>query len=70
MNTPKLEKFLATLYVDAAARRRFLDAPYAAASRAGLTEEQCRALEKIDRVGLEMAARSLSVKRQRTNRHK
>lgn len=62
MNTPKLEHFLATLYVDAAARRRFLEAPYAEAARAGLTEEQCRALEKIDRVGLEMAARSLSVK--------
>jgi hypothetical protein len=30
---------------------------------AGLTGEQCRALEKIDRVGLEMTARSLAVKR-------
>ncbi len=63
MNTPDLEKFLATLYVDADARRRFLEAPYPEASRAGLTEAQCRAFEKIDRVGLEMAAGSLSVKR-------
>ena len=65
MNTPKLEEFLATLYVDAPARARFLKAPYAEAARAGLTEEQCRELEKIDRVGLELAARSLTVKRSR-----
>jgi len=69
MNTPKLEKFLATLYVDAEARRRFLNSPYAEASRAGLTDEQCRSLEKIDRVGLEMAARSLAAKRSATNGH-
>jgi len=64
MNSPALERFLAELYVDADARARFLAAPYDEAVRAGLKEEQCRALEKIDRVGLEMAARSFSRKRQ------
>ena len=63
MNTPALERFLAGIYVDAKARARFLTAPYEEAKRAGLPEEQCRALEGIDRVGLEMAARSLSRKR-------
>jgi hypothetical protein len=64
-NTPTLERFLAKIYVDAEARARFLAAPYDEAVRAGLTEEQCRALEKIDRVGLEMAARSFGRKRER-----
>jgi len=68
MNTPALEKFLATLYVDADARQRFLKSPYTEASRAGLSEEQCRALEEIDRIGLEMAARSLSAKRGKVKR--
>ena len=63
MNTPVLERFLAGIYVDAEARARFLAAPYQEAKRAGLAEDQCRALEAIDRVGLEMAARSFSRKR-------
>jgi hypothetical protein len=65
MNNPALEQFLAKIYVDAEARARFLAAPYDEAVRAGLQEEQCRALEKIDRVGLEMAARSFGRKRER-----
>ena len=65
MNTPALERFLAKIYVDAEARARFLAAPYDVAARAGLQEEQCRALEKIDRVGLEMAARSFGRKREK-----
>jgi len=65
MNTPELERFLAKIYVDAEARARFLVAPYEEASLAGLNEEQCRALERIDRVGLEMAARSFGHKRER-----
>jgi hypothetical protein len=65
MNTPALEQFLAKIYVDAEARARFLAAPYDEAARAGLQEEQCHALEKIDRVGLEMAARSFGRKRER-----
>ena len=68
MNTPELERFLATLYVDDHARARFLDAPLDEARRAGLTEAQCRALESIDRIGLEMAARSFSAKRAETSR--
>jgi hypothetical protein len=63
MSTPALEQFLAGIYVDAEARARFLAAPYQEAKRAGLSENQCRALEAIDRVGLEMAARSFSRKR-------
>ena len=63
--TPALERFLAGIYVDAEARVRFLAAPYEEAKRAGLSEEQCRALEAIDRVGLEMAAHSLSRRRAR-----
>ena len=67
MNTPALELFLAGIYVDTEARVRFLAAPYEEAKRAGLSEEQCRALEAIDRVGLEMAAHSLSRKRAGTH---
>ncbi|HLX43069.1 MAG TPA: hypothetical protein VKR43_06530 [Bryobacteraceae bacterium] len=65
MNTPDLEKFLARLYIDPETRRRFLDSPYEEAARFGLTDAQCRALEQVDRVGLEMAAHSLSIKRSR-----
>jgi hypothetical protein len=65
MNNPALERFLAKIYVDAEARSRFLAAPYDEAVRAGLEEQQCRALERIDRVGLEMAARSFGRKRER-----
>jgi hypothetical protein len=63
MNTPALEAFLARLYVDADMRARFLVDPHAEAVRAGLTEQQCRALENIDSAGLEMAARSFARKR-------
>jgi hypothetical protein len=63
MNTPALERFLATLYTNAAARERFLADPRAEAARAGLSEEQCTAMERIDRVGLEMASRSFAKKR-------
>jgi len=65
MSSPALERFLATIYVDAEARARFLAAPRDEAVRAGLSEDQCRALESIDRVGLEMAARSFAKKRDR-----
>jgi hypothetical protein len=65
MSSPALEKFLATIYVDAEARARFLAAPREEAARAGLSEDQCRALESIDRVGLEMAARSFARKREK-----
>ncbi|HUA21991.1 MAG TPA: hypothetical protein VMB25_24775 [Bryobacteraceae bacterium] len=68
MSSPALERFLAKIYVDAEARRRFLAAPFDEAVRAGLSDEQCRALQQIDRVGLEMAARSFARKRERKQR--
>ena len=64
MSTPKLEQFLARIYVDPAARARFLANPRGEAARAGLPEDQCLALESIDRIGLEMAARSYARKRE------
>lgn len=69
MSTPKLERFLANIYVDANARARFLANPKAEAARAGLTEDQCLALESIDRIGLEMAARSYARKREHKTNH-
>ena len=65
MNSVAFERFLANIYVDPAARERFLADPRAEAARAGLSDEQCRALEAIDRVGLKMAARSFAHKRAR-----
>jgi hypothetical protein len=68
VNDPKLEKFLATLYVDADARARFLHAPREEAAKAGLNPAQCEALVVIDRVGLGMAAHSFERKRQKKNK--
>ena len=58
-----LEQFLATIYVDPAARARFLASPEAEASRAGLSEQQCLKLKEIDFTGLAMASRSFARKR-------
>jgi hypothetical protein len=58
-----LEAYLARLYLDADARRVFIAAPRTAATRAGLTEPEIAALERIDHVGLELAARSFAAKR-------
>jgi hypothetical protein len=63
MDTAKIEAFLARIYVDAAARERFLVDPRGEARLAGLTDEEASALEKIDRVGLELTAESLQIKR-------
>jgi hypothetical protein len=38
--------------------------PRGKAKKAGLSEDQCAALEKLDWIGLEMAARSFAKKRQ------
>jgi hypothetical protein len=65
MSSARLEAFLAKIYVDERARAEFLADPRNAAARAGLTELEIAALEKIDRVGLELTTRSLSRKRQR-----
>ena len=60
---PEFETFLARLYTDASLRTRFLADPRAEAQRHLLTAEECDALERIDRVGLEMSARSFAHKR-------
>ncbi len=57
-----LEAYLARLYLDTDARRAFTADPRAAASRAGLQPADIAALERIDRVGLELTARSLQAK--------
>lgn len=60
-----LEAFLARIYVDAAARARFLAAPEEEARRAGLPPDVARRLAAIDRAGLELAAESFAAKRRR-----
>ena len=65
MSTPNLEAFLARIYVDAQARERFLSNPTAEASRAGLSDDEVRAVQQIDRVGLELFAISLERKRRK-----
>ena len=63
MSAQNLEAFLAKLYVDSQARAHFLAAPRHEALNAGLNENDCAALEKIDFVGLELAADSFARKR-------
>ena len=63
-----LEAYLARLYLDRDARRDFLADPHAAATRAGLHASDVAALERIDRVGLELAAHSFAAKRTTTPR--
>ena len=60
---PEFETFLARLYTDGQLRARFLADPRAEAERQRLTDEECRALERIDRTGLELSARSFAHKR-------
>lgn len=60
----RLESFLAKIYVDAEARVKFLADPRKAATDAGLTPQEVDSMEKIDRAGLEMTAKSLAKKRQ------
>jgi hypothetical protein len=63
MSAQKFEAFLAKLYVDTEARSRFLADRRREVVNAGLTENDCAALEKIDFVGLELAAQSFARKR-------
>jgi hypothetical protein len=65
MSASRFEAFLAKLYVDERARAQFLADPRGEAVKAGLTAQEVEAVEKIDRVGLELFARSLERKRQR-----
>ena len=63
MSAPRLEAFLARLYVDAQARASFMADPAGETSQAGLSDEERDALIRIDRIGLEMTARSFTGKR-------
>lgn len=65
---PRLQAFLAGLFVDDDARARFLADPRGRALRAGLDAQAAERLESIDRVGLELAARSFARKRARNSR--
>lgn len=70
MNGSRLELFLARIYVDAAARERFLADPRSEAMQAGLAAEEIEQLVNIDRDGLELFAHSLEHKRNRKSRVK
>ena len=63
MSAP-LEAFLARIYVDAEARARFLADPRAEAVSSGLSPTDVDAVMNIDRLGLEMSAKSLQRKRE------
>jgi hypothetical protein len=63
--SPAFESFLARLYIDAAARTRFLAGPRAEAAAAGLADDEIAAAVRIDRVGLELAATVFVPKRRR-----
>jgi hypothetical protein len=63
MSNPRFEAFLAELYTDAEARQRFLSDPESAARLSGLDEHDVEALARIDRLGLDLAARSFECKR-------
>jgi hypothetical protein len=63
-SSTQLETFLARLYVDAHARANFKANPRAEAKKAGLSDHESAALENLDWIGLEMAARSFAKKRQ------
>lgn len=62
-SSSQLENFLARLYVDARARADFKVNPRQEATKAGLSDDECIALENLDWIGLEMAARSFAKKR-------
>jgi hypothetical protein len=69
MSARAVEALLARLYTDEPTRRRFLADPVRAGRRAGLSADECAALEQIDRLGLELAARSYARKRARAAGH-
>ena len=63
MSAERFEAFLAKLYVDDRARSRFIADPRGEVLNAGLTDEDCKALQSIDLIGLELAADSFARKR-------
>jgi hypothetical protein len=58
-----LEAFLARIYVDDDARRKFLADRRGEAIRAGLSERDVESVVNIDAVGLELFAESIKRKR-------
>ena len=58
-----LERFLARVYVDDEARRRFLADPVEEAMRAGVAPADAARLATVDREGIELAASSFARKR-------
>jgi hypothetical protein len=64
MSAANVEAFLARIYVDADARSRFKADPFHEARKAGLSNEECKAVEKVDFAALELAARSFAWKKQ------
>jgi uncharacterized protein (UPF0276 family) len=58
-----LETFLAHVFTDSDLRARYLLAPFEEATRAGLTADQAHRLERVDPIGLELAAASFARKR-------
>ena len=65
MSASGFEAFLAKIYVDESARAKFLADPRGESVKAGLTEQEVEAVERIDRVGLDLLAQSLKQKRRR-----
>jgi len=70
MSSVALERYLALLYTDAAARVRFAADPAGEAARAGLSREECTAITDCDRIGLELAAESFAHKRAQHGRRR
>jgi uncharacterized protein (UPF0276 family) len=66
-SSQRTHTFLARLFVDDAARARFLTRPYDEAIAAGFAEDDARLLAMTDRVGLSLAARSFARKRERAS---
>jgi hypothetical protein len=58
-----VECFLARLYTDRTFQLNFLDEPYHFATRFGLSETEAKNIANIDKVGLELAFKSLEAKR-------
>ena len=63
MSETNFEALLARIYVDPVVRERFLSNPEELV--AGLSQDEIEALKQIDRVGLELFATSLEIKRSR-----
>jgi len=70
VTSPEFESFLARLYVDSTMRKAFLAHPEQVAREAGLDAASCAALARIDRQGLELAAKSYAQKRAHANRRR